>query len=126
MASRARDIWGGYIYIYILAVLLILSIRSLGLIVSNYSDTLQQAMLVMWFIVVCLILLSGLFTPVRSMPLWAQRLTLLNPCRWFIDGVRTVFVRGGGFQSIFLQVFVLSLFAILMGGWAVVSYRKRT
>lgn len=96
-------------WMYILAVLLILSISSLGLIVSNYSDTLQQAMLVMWFIVVCLILLSGLFTPVRSMPLWAQRLTLLNPCRWFIDGVRTVFVRGGGFQSIFLQVFVLSL-----------------
>ncbi len=54
--------------VYLLAILLALFFSSFGLIVSNYSDTMQQAMLVMWFFVVCLMLLSGLFTPVRSMP----------------------------------------------------------
>lgn len=116
---------GNILLMYLLAVLLIFSISGLGLIVSNYNNTLQQAMLVMWFIVVCLILLSGLFTPVRSMPVWAQQLTLVNPCRWFIDGVRTVFVRGGGFVSILPQTLVLLAFAVVMDVWAVWSYKKR-
>lgn len=116
---------GNLLWMYLLALLLIFTISGLGLIVSNYNDTLQQAVLVMWFILVCLILLSGLFTPVTSMPDWAQYLTLVNPCRWFIDGVRTVFVRGGGFTAILPQLAVLAVFATVMDCWAVSSYKKR-
>lgn len=101
------------------------AISGLRLIVSNYNDTLQQSLFVMWFIIVCLILLSGLFTPVNSMPDWAQRLTLINPCRWFIDGMRTVFVRGGGFMDFMPQTCALTAFAVLMDCWAVESYKKR-
>lgn len=61
--------------VYLLSILLALFFSSLGLIISNYSDTMQQAMLVMWFFVVCLMLLSGLFTPTRSMPSWAYATT---------------------------------------------------
>lgn len=116
---------GNLVWMYLLALLLILTISGLGLIVSNYNDTLQQSLFVMWFIIVCLILLSGLFTPVTSMPDWAQQLTLINPCRWFIDGVRTVFVRGGGFIDFLPQTCALTVFAVVMDSWAVVSYRKR-
>ena len=110
--------------IYVLAMLLALFFSSFGLIVSNYSDTMQQAMFVMWFFVVCLLLLSGLFTPVRSMPEWSYATTYVNPMHYFIDAVRTVFVRGGGFSSIAHQVLALAGFAAAMGTWAVVSYKK--
>ncbi|MBQ8051599.1 MAG: ABC transporter permease [Bacteroidaceae bacterium] len=110
--------------VYLLAVLLALFFSSFGLIISNYSATMQQAMLVMWFFVVCLMLLSGLFTPTRSMPDWAYLTTYVNPMHYFIDAIRTVFVRGGDFAAIAHQLLALSLISLFMGSWAVVSYKK--
>ena len=112
--------------VYLLAILLALFFSSFGLIVSNYSDTMQQAMLVMWFFVVCLMLLSGLFTPVRSMPDWAYLTTYVNPMHYFADAIRTVFVRGGTFNAIAHQVAALAVIASLMAVWAVLSYKKNS
>ena len=110
--------------VYLLAILLALFFSSFGLIISNYSDTMQQAIFVMWFFVVCLLLLSGLFTPTRSMPEWAYATTYVNPMHYFIDGIRTVFIRGGDFASIAHQVGALLIVGLVMGTWAVVSYKK--
>ena len=110
--------------IYVLAMLLALFFSSFGLIVSNYSDTMQQAVFVMWFFVVCLMLLSGLFTPTRSMPHWAYLTTYVNPMHYFIDAIRTVFIRGGTFQAIAQQVFALLSIGLVMAYWAVQSYKK--
>lgn len=112
--------------IYILSVLLALFFSSFGLIVSNYSKNMQQAMLVMWFFVVCMMLLSGLFTPTRSMPDWAYLTTYINPMHYFIDAMRTVFIRGGNFTAIAHQLFALTAIASLMSIWAVLSYRKNS
>ncbi len=115
---------GPLLLIYLLAMLLALFFSSLGLIISNYSDTMQQAIFVMWFFVVCMLLLSGLFTPTRSMPQLAYLTTYINPMHYFIDAIRTVFVRGGGFASIAHQVVALLAISSLMGLWAVQSYKK--
>lgn len=112
--------------VYLLSMLLAFIFSGLGLVISNYNDTMQQAVFVMWFIVVCLMLLSGLFTPVRSMPHWAYLTTYVNPMHYFIDAVRTVFVRGGDFCCVAHQVLALSVIAILMNMWAVYSYRKNS
>ena len=111
-------------HIYLLAMLLALFFSSFGLIVSNYSDTMQQAMFVMWFFVVCIMLLSGLFTPTRSMPDWAYLTTYVNPMHYFIDAVRTVFIRGGGLQDIGRQVTALLVIGTVMAVWSVASYKK--
>ena len=110
--------------IYVLAMLLALFFSSFGLIVSNYSDTMQQAMFVMWFFVVSIMLLSGLFTPTRSMPQWAYLTTYINPMHYFIDAIRTVFIRGGGLHETAHQVLALAGIGTLMGCWAVQSYKK--
>ena len=112
--------------IYLLAMLLAFIVSGMGLVISNYNDTMQQAVFVMWFIVMCLLLLSGLFTPVRSMPHWAYLTTYANPMHYFIDAIRTVFVRGGDFGSIAHQVLALALIALIMNVWAVASYRKNS
>ena len=110
--------------VYVLAMLLALFFSSFGLIVSNYAVTTQQAVFVMWFFVVTIMLLSGLFTPTRSMPEWAYVTTYVNPMHYFIDAIRTVFIRGGGFREVAYQVFALLSIGIVMGGWAVQSYKK--
>ena len=117
---------GPLLLVYLLAILLALFFSSFGLIVSNYSDTMQQAMFVMWFFVVCMLLLSGLFTPARSMPHWAYLTTYINPMHYFVDAIRTVFVRGGMFQAIAHQVAALAVIATVMAIWAVKSYKKNS
>ena len=117
---------GPVLLIYVLAMLLALFFSSFGLIVSNYSDTMQQAMFVMWFFVVSIMLLSGLFTPTRSMPQWAYLTTYINPMHYFIDAIRTVFIRGGGLHETAHQVLALVGIGTLMGCWAVQSYKKNS
>ena len=110
--------------VYVLAMLLALFFSSFGLIISNYSDTMQQAVFVMWFFIVCIMLLSGLFTPTRSMPSWAYATTYVNPMSYFIEAVRTVFVRGGTIMSVWRQILALGGISLLMSVWAVLSYKK--
>ena len=112
--------------VYVLAMLLALFFSSFGLIISNYSDTMQQAMFVMWFFVVSIMLLSGLFTPTRSMPEWAYLTTYINPMHYFIEAIRTVFIRGGGLHETAHQVLALAGIGTLMGCWAVQSYKKNS
>ena len=120
--TSAGPVW----LIYVLAMLLALFFSSFGLIVSNYSDTMQQAMFVMWFFVVSILLLSGLFTPTRSMPDWAYATTYINPMHYFIDAIRTVFIRGGGFQQVAHQIAALLAIGSFMAVWAVQSYKKNS
>lgn len=116
---------GGPIWlVYVLAMLLAMFFSSFGLIVSNYSGTMQQAVFVMWFFVMIIMLLSGLFTPTRSMPDWAYTSTYINPTHYFIDAIRTVFIRGGGFREVAHQVLALLGIGIVMSLWAVQSYKK--
>ena len=110
--------------VYVLAMLLAMFFSSFGLIVSNYSETMQQAVFVTWFFVMIIMLLSGLFTPTRSMPDWAYTSTYINPMHYFIDAIRTVFIRGGGFREVAYQVFALLGIGIVMSLWAVQSYKK--
>lgn len=115
---------GSLALVYLLALLLAFVISGFGLVISNYNDTMQQAMFVLWFFVMIFLLMSSLFTPVRSMPEWAQMTTVINPIHYFIDGIRTVFVRGGDLRNITREVGALALIALLMDLWAVVSYKK--
>ena len=100
--TPAGPVW----LVYVLAMLLALFFSSFGLIVSNYSDTMQQAMFVMWFFVVSI--------------------TYINPMHYFIDAIRTVFIRGGGLHETVHQVLALTGIGTLMGIWAVQSYKKNS
>ena len=106
------------------ATLFILVVSCLGLIVSNYSDTMQQAALVMFFFLVIFILMSGLLTPVSSMPAWAKAVTYLNPLRYFIEALRMLYLKGSSFLELLPQFVALSLYAVVVWTWAIVSYKK--
>lgn len=115
---------GNILLLYMLAMLLALTFSGIGLVISNYSRVMQQAMFVMWFVMVCMILLSGLFTPVSSMPDWAICITTINPMKYFIDGMRTVFIKGGTFGNILPQTTALAVFAAAANIMAIYSYKK--
>ncbi|MCF0188219.1 MAG: ABC transporter permease [Bacteroidaceae bacterium] len=97
---------------------------SLGLVISNYASTLRQAALTMWFFLMVFLLMSGMVTPIASMPEWAQSLTLLNPMRYFITVARSIFIRGSGFTQLLPQFLALLVMAVCGWIWAILSYRK--
>ena len=116
---------GNIMIIYLFAFLFVLSISGLGLVVSNYSNTMQQAMFVMFFFIMIFQLMSGLLTPIRSMPEWAQWITIFNPPRYFVQMIRLIYLKGGSLSDLSTEFFALLGFVLFFGLWAVVSYRKR-
>ncbi|MDP5104810.1 MAG: ABC transporter permease [Polaribacter sp.] len=105
-----------YTSIYILVVL------GIGLFISNFTDTQQQAMFISWFFTVIFILMSGLFTPIESMPKWAQTVTEFNPIKYFVQVMRMVMLKGSGFMDILPLLLKTLFYAIVMNGLAVWSY----
>jgi len=110
--------------IYLFAALYVLTISGFGLVISNHSRTVQQAMFVMYFVVILLIIMSGLFTPVQSMPPWARALTMLNPLKYLMEVMRMVYLRGSGVADMVTHLTALAGFALFFNTWAVLSYRK--
>ena len=116
---------GNLLTIYLSVLIYISTVSGLGLVISNYSSTLQQAMFVIFFFLIIFILISGLFTPIASMPQWAQTFTYFNPLRYFIEIMRMTFLKGSGFPDIWRQLAALGACAFVLNGWALISYRKR-
>ena len=116
---------GHFLVIYFFAILFVLSMSGLGLVISNHSATMQQAMFVMWFCMLILILMSGLFTPISSMPEWAQAITIFNPLKYLMQVMRMVYLKGSGFADMLPQLGALLAFVLFFNVWAVRSYRKR-
>lgn len=117
---------GHYLTIYIFATIYLLAILGLGLLLSTYAQTQQQSMLVSFFVTMIFNLMSGLYTPIESMPAWAQMITRFNPVSYFIEVMRMVMLKGSSLADIKPQILALIGFAVFFNTWAILNYRKRT
>lgn len=112
--------------IYLAAILFTLVMSGLGVIIANKSDTLLQSIFVMFAIIVIFQLMGGLFTPVSSMPEWAQYFTLAVPPRYFNEIMRAVYLKGSGLADLWVQYLCLAGYAAGLCVIAAVTYRKRS
>ena len=115
---------GSLTTILIIAGIYLVLIQALGLLISTITDTQQQAMFIAWFIMVVFILMGGLFTPIESMPLWAQKVTLGNPVAYFIKIMRMVLLKGAGWKEVYTMVVILAGIGIALLGISVNRYKK--
>lgn len=116
---------GSIIAILFSAIVFILSISGFGIIISNYSETMQQASFLVMFFILILILLGGMFTPVSSMPTWAQTIAAVNPFNYLTKTFRMIYLNGSTLRDVSGNLFALVIIALVLNGWAVFSYRKR-
>tara|TARA_R100001143_G_scaffold63594_1_gene73181 strand:+ start:35869 stop:36999 length:1131 start_codon:yes stop_codon:yes gene_type:complete len=115
---------GNLFLIMAVAGLYLVVVQAIGLLISTVTNTQQQAMFIAWFIMVVFILMGGLFTPIESMPVWAQDLNLINPVAWFIKIMRMVLLKGAGWAEIQWMVLLLFGMSILFLMVAINRYRK--
>lgn len=107
-------------FVYLMVVL------GIGLFISTVTETQQQAMFISWFFMVIFILMSGLFTPIENMPIWAQNITYFNPVRYFIEVMRMVMLKGSTFSQVSWHFVVISVYGISILGLATWRYQKTT
>jgi len=116
---------GSVLLVFGTASIYLLAALGVGLLVSTMVRTQQQAMFVSFFILLVYLLMSGLFTPVRSMPTWAQWLAQANPVMHFIEIMRAVMLRGAGPREIARSLAVLTVLAAVMFSLSIRQYAKR-
>lgn len=110
--------------VFAVASIYLLAILGLGLFISTITNTQQQAMFIAWFFMVIFIILSGLFTPIESMPNWAQLINVFNPITYFIRFMRQLMLKGSGLMDVWRDVLSIGVYAISILLLATMRYRK--
>jgi ABC-2 type transport system permease protein len=108
----------GFTLVYLIVIL------SFGLLISTLSSTQQQVMFISFFFMLVFILMSGIFTPTESMPIWAQRVNMINPVYYYMRVIRMILLKGSEFWNISREFFSLLIYGIIMLSLSVWRYRK--
>ena len=104
---------GSYATLFAGLLLFLLAAVGIGLLISAVAATMQQAMLYSMLLIMPFSLLSGLTTPISSMPAFVQYLTAINPLRYAIDITRRVYLEGTGLEMLISDLWPLALMASL-------------
>ena len=98
---------------------------SIGILISTFASTQQQVVLISIFTALPLMMLSGAFAPIESMPPFWQTLSLINPLRHYITIVRDILLKGAGIGVIWPDVLALTAFAVLAIWISAARYRSQ-
>jgi ABC-2 type transport system permease protein len=115
---------GNLLIVYLAAAVYLIVVLGMGLGISTITRTQQQSMFVAFFFTLIFLLMSGLFTPVDSMPDWAQTAAEANPVKHFVSIMRAVLMRGAGIETVGRPIVGLGVAGIAVLGLAVLRYRK--
>ena len=116
---------GSFVVLFCGLMLFLLAAVGIGLFVSSIAATMQQAMLYSFVLVMPFTLLSGLTTPISSMPLFLQYVTLINPLRYAIEFAHRVYLEGAGLGRLFPDLWPLTLIAVITLSAASWMFRHR-
>ena len=114
------SVWTLFLYcaVYLICVL------SLGLFLGTLSNSQQQVMFFTFFFFLTFIILSGLFTPLETMPDWVRYVNYINPFAYLMKVLRMILLKGSGFSDIYMDLVYLAIYSVVMFFIAVKSYRK--
>jgi len=107
------------------AILFLLTTLGAGLFISTISRTQQQAMLSTFFFTAPAFMLSGFMFPIRNMPVPVQYLTYLDPLRYFMEIVRSIFLKGAGALLLWRDMLALLIYGVAILGLSAARFRKR-
>ena len=116
---------GSLLLFFACAAIFLVAVLGLALFFSTMASTQQQFLFIAFFFVMIFILMSGIFTPSESMPVWAQQFNHVNPVAYLMRINRMVMLKGSGFQDIARDMGALTVLALAFITLAIRAYRKR-
>jgi ABC-2 type transport system permease protein len=116
---------GNLLLILALSGLFLLSSLGIGLLASTFANTQQEAMLVVWMILLPALFLSGFFFPVEAMPKVLQWISLLLPLRYYLVIIRSLMLKDIGVTALWPNVVALAIFGLALMTAASLRVRKR-
>ncbi|MGO9640276.1 MAG: ABC transporter permease [Candidatus Acidiferrales bacterium] len=105
-------------------LIFLLSSIGVGLFLSTISATQQQSMILSFFFIMPAITLSGFATPISSMPPFWQKLSYLNPMRYFMIVVRGIYLKGVGFDVLWPQFLGMAIIGVSLLTISVLRFHK--
>ncbi|MBE9043575.1 ABC transporter permease [Pleurocapsales cyanobacterium LEGE 10410] len=99
--------------------------QAIGILLTTISKSKQQVILTSFFITLPIMMLSGAFAPLESMPTFFAYLSLLNPLRHYITIVRAILLRGVGLEVILPNAIALLIFAVVLITVSANRFRKQ-
>ncbi len=115
---------GSFWLMLLSACLFLLSALGLGLLLSTFSYTQQQAFALTFFLINPLFILSGFAFPISAMPKILQWLTFINPLRYFLVVIRSIFLKGVAIEVLWPQLWGMTALGIGMLALSVMRFRK--
>lgn len=116
---------GSLAIVFLGASIYLVGALGLGLWISTVAATQQQAIFLAFGVVMLYMLMSGIFTPVTSMPSWAQAVAQISPVLHFAQLMRAVLLKGAGLADVVRQLAVLTLIGGVAMTFAIRRYSKR-
>jgi ABC-2 type transport system permease protein len=116
---------GSFILLALLASVYLFSTLGLGIFISTVTRSQQQAMFVAWFFMVFMIIMGGVFIPIENMPAGLQKVTYLDPMRYFVSIVRDIFQKGSSLRFLLRDVIPMAAFGLIIFSASVARFRKR-
>ncbi len=119
------DIRGSYLLLSVLSFLFLFTTLGLGIFISTITGTQQQAMFVSWFFMVFMIMLSGFFIPIDNMPDFIQKLTYLNPMRYYLYIVRDIIQKDANFVYLLKDAIPMTIYGLVIFIASTLKFQKR-
>jgi ABC-2 type transport system permease protein len=96
---------------------------TLGLLIAALGNTPGGSRGMASLVVLLMVMLGGAWVPTFVFPAWLQRVTVVMPTRWAIDGFDAMTWRGLGIEAAVLPTLILLAFAVAFGAVAVLRFR---
>jgi len=117
-------IHGSMSLLMLLSPIYLISLLSVGLLVSSQAKTQMEAMQRAMSVMLPSVLLSGYIFPIASLPLPLRVISHLLPATYYIRIARGVVIRGASFWDLWESVAALVVMSVVLIGLSARAFRK--
>jgi ABC-2 type transport system permease protein len=116
---------GSLLLLLFFAFIFLLTTLGVGLFVSTLASTQLEAVFITFFFIIFALLMSGLFAPIHNMPPIVQKITYLNPLRYFIEIIRGIYLKGSGLEYLWKDGLILLGCGSAIMSLSILRFKKR-